>query len=351
MAAVDGAKCAETDARKRSDAGCDRWGAQRLTLARRLTPLLDEYRDFLSECFAKGSCNENVITYEDWEILLRYQREAERVVEAMNLKSGGDPDAEQRLPKTGEYFMENGTLLGAWRSGKFIPHDDDFDFGLLVPSCEGVYALAFLRPLARFLEKKFEELGILAFQQQQKQQPLVKKQKQQPLPGQYQVRIRDAYCFKLEVYEPAFGCYTLLGERYQGADYPYVIVDLQLHGLVTTSTSRDPAVLGPLAERLAPRESQVLYYTWLYWAGTLSPHWRADSLVPTGPMEFEDTVFPAPRDPEAVMTELYGCLKQGAIFVEGTDYYLKPGCDCDFCVAHRDEEPYKAIYYSDAAPK
>ena len=32
------------------------------------------------------------------------------------------------------YFIENGTLLGAWRNGKFIPHDDDFDFAMLIDS-------------------------------------------------------------------------------------------------------------------------------------------------------------------------------------------------------------------------
>ena len=29
-------------------------------------------------------------------------------------------------------FIENGTLLGAWRKQKFIAHDDDFDFGILI---------------------------------------------------------------------------------------------------------------------------------------------------------------------------------------------------------------------------
>ena len=29
-------------------------------------------------------------------------------------------------------FIENGTLLGAYRSGGFIAHDDDFDFGMII---------------------------------------------------------------------------------------------------------------------------------------------------------------------------------------------------------------------------
>eukprot|EP00330_Aristerostoma_sp_ATCC50986_P002922 CAMPEP_0114585280 /NCGR_PEP_ID=MMETSP0125-20121206/8884_1 /TAXON_ID=485358 ORGANISM="Aristerostoma sp., Strain ATCC 50986" /NCGR_SAMPLE_ID=MMETSP0125 /ASSEMBLY_ACC=CAM_ASM_000245 /LENGTH=82 /DNA_ID=CAMNT_0001780321 /DNA_START=77 /DNA_END=325 /DNA_ORIENTATION=- len=32
----------------------------------------------------------------------------------------------------GLWFLESGTLLGAWRNGKMIPHDDDLDMGVYI---------------------------------------------------------------------------------------------------------------------------------------------------------------------------------------------------------------------------
>ena len=68
---------------KKPDAGCDKYGDQRLELAK----------------------------------LLR-----DEVFDKLNLS----------------WYIENGTLLGAWRNGKFIKHDDDFDIGVLINSKEEI---------------------------------------------------------------------------------------------------------------------------------------------------------------------------------------------------------------------
>ena len=92
-------------------------------------------------------------------------------------------------------FIENGTLLGAYRNNKFIDLDDDFDFGILLTFKEEIYEI----------QDKISKL----------------------LPSKYKCRLIKSYCLKLEIYQPSFGSYKLLGPKYNGADYHYVTIDIQ----------------------------------------------------------------------------------------------------------------------------
>ena len=89
------------------------------------------------------------------------------------------------LPKLNiRWAIENGTLLAAYRNGKFIPHDDDFDICLFFDD---------YRPEAlKEVCKKIKEL----------------------LPPKYDCRVLfmpDAYADKIEVFQPSCGIYTLAG--------------------------------------------------------------------------------------------------------------------------------------------
>ncbi len=96
-----------------------------------------------------------------------------------------------------KYFIENGTLLGAFRKGEFIPHDDDFDYAFLIENyCE-------IEELNKYINDNLD--------------------------SKYECRIIDSYAKKLEIYDPSYGLYTLLGPSYKNNNYHYVTIDIQFY--------------------------------------------------------------------------------------------------------------------------
>ena len=127
---------------KKQDAGCDKYGKQRLELAIYLRDnILDKYKN--------------------------------------------------------NYFIENGTLLGAYRNRQFIPHDDDFDFTFLLNNLEEIND--FYNYINENLNKK------------------------------YKCRLIKTYAHKLEIYDESYGNYNLIGPQYNNNDYHYVTIDIQFY--------------------------------------------------------------------------------------------------------------------------
>jgi hypothetical protein len=167
------------------------------------------------------------------------------------------------------WTLENGTLLGAWRSGKFIAHDDDFDIALL-----------FDQDAKNNLKKLL---------------PKIKKL----LPAKYDCRLVSSYTDKIEVFEPGKGKYILQGPNYQGADYHYVTVDLQ-------------------AYEKKPKRG---VYQSLYYINPVGFSFNITDIHPIGEISLEGEQFPAPFKTKSALHSIYGSLKPGAKYNQQTGRY------------------------------
>jgi phosphorylcholine metabolism protein LicD len=193
----------ESNNYKKPDAGCDIYGVQRLTLATYL--------------------RDNILNQLDYT-----------------------------------WFIENGTLLGAWRNGSFIPHDDDFDIAILVNN------QADIDKITDFINTS--------------------------LISQYQSRLVTTYATKIEVFDPTYGKYLLLGEKYNKSDYHYVTLDIQFY-MKTGSHYKTMYYISPITELFDPT-----------------------ILTPTGKIQLEGESFPTPGDIEAFLKIKYGSLSPKAKF-------------------------------------
>ncbi len=166
------------------------------------------------------------------------------------------------------WILENGNLLGAWRNGKFILHDDDFDI-----------AMFFESDAKTQLSGVFETIKAL-------------------LPSQYSARLLSSYCDKIEVFDPSYGNYGLQGPLYQGENYHHVTLDIQSY----------------------ERAGDV--YCSLYC--THPQYINHKDLFPLGSITLEGEVFQAPGNVEAVLKSVYGSLSSKAKYDKKLGKYVDP---------------------------
>ena len=165
------------------------------------------------------------------------------------------------------WVIENGILLGAFRTGKFIKHDDDFDIGLFFESDPSSIAIDILNKI------------------------------KQLLPKPYDARYISTYCQKIEVYDPTYGSFVLSGPQYNGANFHYVTADLQFY----------------------QRFGNI--YRCLYSGCARIIEIPADAVFPLGCMTVECESFPSPADTETYLKCWYGSLSPTAKYNPDSGLY------------------------------
>jgi len=171
------------------------------------------------------------------------------------------------------WFLESGTLLGALRNHKFIPHDDDFDIAFLM------YTQDFWADLTEI----YHEIKAR-------------------LPKPLECRMVNTYTDKIEIYDPTFGTFVLQHPSYNGADFHYVTVDIQ-----------------PMA---VDEESATIHSPYKIKPFKLA--WDLDLVLPLNTIVLEGEAFLCPHDPKRFLEEEYGSIAPDAIYDAKTSKYRVP---------------------------
>lgn len=160
--------------------------------------------------------------------------------------------------------------MGAWRNGKFIAHDDDFDYVILIDEIE-----------------KIPEI--------------YEKFKNSLQNSKYKLRLIETYAHKIEVYDENYGKYALLGrdcqKKYNNNDYHYVSIDVQFY--------------------IKDNDK----YTKLYYVKSSTCSFSNKTILPLTSIELENEFFNAPAKIEQFLVENYGSLDPNASYNAKTGLY------------------------------
>ena len=178
-------------------------------------------------------------------------------------------------------FISDGTLLGAFRNGKMIPYDYDFDFALYGTKND-------LQALHDYLTAEL-------------------KKHHEKYNKEYVSESITSYSSKITICDPEYGVYEDAPASFSqsGVEWWNVSIDIQLLSDHPHKLNKVQCIYfkDDLIEKMSHNKSDIL---------------------PLSEIIFECHIFSAPNNVEQCLKNNYGCIEVGAVYDSSTATYVMP---------------------------